>query len=121
MRASRWVLAAVVVALLSAPLLSRWCARDTRQAIRVGEGRVVVTNLTGAAWSDVNVWLNDHYRAPASELLPGQRLEIPLDVFVAGFDRRFDRRRQTPAGVLVEARGARGARVELTCGTVRRR
>ena len=121
MRASRLVPAALVVLLLAAPIVARWCRQDTRQAIRVGDGRVVVTNLTGEAWSGVDVWLNDYYRAQASSLLPGQRLEIPLDVFVAGFDRRFDRRRQAPSGVAVEARRADGARVSLTWGSGKRR
>jgi hypothetical protein len=121
MRLSRNLLLAVLLVVVAATVLPRWCARDQRKAIRVEEDRVVVTNLTGAAWSDVTVWLNDYYRAQTSSLAPDQRLDVPLNGFIEGWGRRFDRRRQSPVGIQVTARGADGKAVTLTWGAGRRR
>lgn len=121
MRRSRLALLALVAIVVGWSLLERYCASDQRQAIKVEEGRVVVTNLTGSPWSDVTLWLNDYYRAQAPALAPNQRLDVPLDVFVAGWGQRFDRSRQSPAGIELTARGPDGRTMTLTWGTGRRR
>lgn len=120
MRALRLVLLVCVLAAAGYTLFQGRCRPVQVEPIRVGEGRVVVTNLTQAAWSDVEVWLNDSYRAQAKSLAPGQRLEIPLGVFVAGFGQTFDPSRQSPRGVRVSAGTADGARVSVTWGQGRR-
>jgi hypothetical protein len=117
----RWVALAALPFVVGALLLSRHCRPDNREAIRVEEGRVVVTNLTGTAWSDVEIWLNDHYRAQARELRPDQRLEVPLDVFVAAYGQRFQPHRQEAAGLEVTAHNAEGERITLIWGAGRRR
>jgi hypothetical protein len=117
----RWVVLAALVLVAGATLLTGRCRPDSREAIRVEEGRVVVTNLTGTAWSDVEVWLNGRYRAMARELRPDQRLEVPLDVFVAGYGQRFEPHRQEAAGLEVTARDEKGERITLTWGAGRGR
>ena len=77
--------------------------------------------MTGTAWTDVDVWLNDHYRAQAPQILPGQRLDVPLGVFIAGWGQRFDRKKQSPFGIEVTAKGPDGKPVRLTWGKGRRR
>jgi len=89
--------------------------------ILVGEGRVTVHNRTASAWTDIEVWVNDHYRVTARRLEPGGRLEVPLGNFVAGFGQRFDARRQVVFGVEVTARDAKGRGVRLVWGKGRRR
>lgn len=121
MRTSRLILLAALLVVVGATLVPRFCSRDDRQAIRVEEHRVVITNLTGTAWSDVDVWLNGYYRAQARGLAPDQRLEVPLNVFISGWRQHFDRRRQAPLGIAVTARGADGRAIELRWGTGRRR
>jgi hypothetical protein len=111
----------VLAVVIAWTLLSRCPGGDSRQAIRVEENRVVITNLTGQAWSDVEVWLNTWYRAQAPALEPGQRLEIPLRVFASGPGTQFDPRARGPVGILVSARAADGSDVELTWGDGRRR
>jgi hypothetical protein len=96
------------------------CSKDERQAIVVQKDRISVFNLTDAAWTDVDVWLNDHYRVQAAGLVPGQRLDIPIGVFIAGYGQRFDNRRQAPFGVEVDARRADGRPVRITWGRGRR-
>jgi hypothetical protein len=121
MRWYRRVTVALVVLVGIGALLSHYCRRDQREAIRVGDGRVVVTNLTGTRWTNVDVWLNQYYRAQTEALAPDQRLDVPLRVFVDGYGRRFQPHLQQPAAVEVIARGANGERVRLTWGTGQRR
>ena len=121
MRWSRRLAIVLLVLVVGAALLSRYCRRDQRQAILVEEGRVVVTNLTGTRWSKVEIWLNDYYRAQAEALAPDQRLEVPLNVFIAGYGQRFEPQRQQPAGIEVTARGEKGEPIILTWGSGRRR
>jgi hypothetical protein len=121
MRLHYRVVLAVLALVVGAALVARYCRVDERQPILVSEGRVVVTNLTGTAWSNVDIWLNDYYRAQARSLAPEQRLEVPLNVFVAGFGQRFDPARQQPEGLELTARGARGEPITLRWGRGRRR
>lgn len=121
MRWHRGLGLAAVILVIGFVLFVRYCRPDVREAIRVDEGRVVVTNLTGTAWSQVEIWLNDYYRAQAPSLLPDQRLEVPLTVFVAGYGQHFPAQRDQATGIEVTARGAKGERIRLTWGTGRRR
>ena len=97
------------------------CSGDPRRDILVESNRVVVTNLSTARWSNLEVWVNDHYRAVASELQPDQRLDVPLATLVAGFGQRYDPRRQSVYGVEVTASGSDGRPVRLVWGKGRRR
>ncbi len=97
------------------------CRGEEPRPIRVGTDRVTVINLTGTAWQDVEVWLNDHYRGRAPDLAPGQRLEIPLRNFVAAFDQKFDPKKQIPSGIEVTAVAADGKPVRIVWGKGRRR
>ena len=97
------------------------CSKEEPNPVRVGTDRVTVINLTGTAWRDVDVWLNDHYRGQAPELVPGQRLEIPLRNFVAAFGQKFDPKKQMPFGIEVDAVAADGKPVRIVWGKGRRR
>jgi hypothetical protein len=112
--------------LVLACLLSLACAMaagcaEGRPAILMQEGSVSVENQTGERWTNVEIWMNDHYRVTARALEPGGRLIVPLDAFVAGFGQRFDRRRQSVFGIEVTARDASGRDVRLVWGKGRRR
>jgi hypothetical protein len=51
----------------------------------------------------------------------GQRLDVPIGVFIAGFGQRFDAKKQIPSGVEVDAKGANGTPISLIWGKGRRR
>jgi hypothetical protein len=113
------VLAGVLVTAVLVGALA--CKKEEPNPVRVGADRVTVINLTGTAWRNVDIWLNDHYRAQARDLAPGQRLEIPLGVFVAAFGQRFDSKKQVPSGIEVDAVAADGTPVTVVWGKGRRR
>jgi hypothetical protein len=115
----RRLLAGMLVTGVLAGVLA--CNKEEPNPVRVGTDRVTVINLTGTGWRNVDVWLNDHYRAQARDLAPGQRLEIPLDVFVAAFGQKFDPKKQIPSGIEVDAVAADGKSVTIVWGKGRRR
>ena len=120
-RSSRIVLLSTVLAVALAAAVLWVGGEDRREAIRVEENRVVVTNLGDADWTEVEIWLNDWYRAQVPRLTAGQRLDVPLTAFTAGYDRPYEPARQAPFGIEVTARGADGRDVTLTWGQGRRR
>jgi hypothetical protein len=107
--------------LAAAVFYPRACSDVEKQSIVVDERRITVVNLTETGWSELDVWLNDHYRAQATQLAPGQRLDMPTRLFVAGWGQHFDPSKQAPFGVEVTAKGADGKSVRLVWGQGRRR
>jgi hypothetical protein len=89
--------------------------------ITVADNVVTVANATSEEWRGVEVWLNYHYRVTTPSMPAGQRLGIPLNVFVAGFGQRFDVRRQVVQTVQVKAKTPSGEPVDLMFGTGPRR
>jgi hypothetical protein len=111
----RRALATVVLVL---PLAA--CGEDPPPALLVSERVLHVRNLTPETWADVEIWVNDHYRVTRPAVAAGEHLQVPLDVFVAGFGQRFDVTRASVRGVeLIATSGDRPVR--LVWGTVRRR
>ncbi len=108
-----------MVGVLASLLLTATCTPKP-DPIRVENRWVLVENQTDRDWTDVEVWVNDHYRVTRESIRQGERFQSPLDAFVAGFGQRFDVSRQSVAGILVVARaGEQPVRIEW--GTVRRR
>jgi hypothetical protein len=97
------------------------CRGKPEPPIRVEGNLITLENQTGRDWSNVEIWLNDHYRVTKPTLLRGERVQVPLDVFVAGFGQRFDTRRQTPLGIQVVATAGGGTPVKLEWGRGGRR
>jgi hypothetical protein len=110
----------LVVAVITAIWLMRTPAEPPRR-IQVRANDVVVQNQTPLAWSNIEVWVNDHYRGVVASLSPGQVLNVPLDNLVAAYGQRFDVHRQAVYGVLVTARASDGSAVRFTWGKVRRK
>lgn len=118
-RYRRTLPSAPVLALVA--LVAGWACGEDRSPIVIERHQVTIENQTRHRWSNVEIWLNDHYRVTAPTLEPGGRLNVPLDTFVAGFGQRFDRRRQTPSGIEVTARTDAGETIRLLWGKGRRR
>lgn len=85
------------------------------------DGRAIALyNDSGETWSGVEIWVNDHYRVTRDVVAPGERFDVPLETFVAGFGQRF-RRDQPVTGIEVTATDAGGDPVRIVWGTGRRR
>lgn len=110
---------AAAVAVLVATSVGVAC-RPAPEPLRVDARTIVVHNDTAHAWTNVEVWVNDHYRVTRPRIEAGERFVIPLDAFVAGFGQRFDPRRQEVRGVEVTA-ASPGGPIRLVWGTGRRR
>lgn len=106
--------AATIVGVAAACVVAA-CRGDVTPPIVVGDRAVTVQNQSGERWSDVKVWLNDHYLAGTPSLEPGQRLTVPQRNFVASMGQMFDPARQSPYGVLVTA-SSRTGKVTLVWG-----
>jgi hypothetical protein len=109
---------AVIVALASLPVLA--CGDDPPPAIVVDDRMVHIENQTAEPWTGIEIWVNDHYRAMRASMAPGERLQVPLNVFVAGFGQRFEPTRMKVRGVELTAMSD-GLPVRLVWGTGRRR
>jgi len=107
------------LALLLAGLVA--CQRDKPRPIIVADGTVTVENQTRAEWQAVEIWLNYHYRVTKPSMPAGERLFVPLNVFVAGLGQRFDVRRQVVQTIQVKAKTKSGVPVDLMFGTGPRR
>lgn len=95
--------------------------QEARRPIRIDGRQLTVENTSRDEWVQVEIWLNDHYRVTRSRMPPGERLDVPLDAFVAGFGQRFDPRRQVVRGIEVTAATRGGTPVTLVWGSGRQR
>lgn len=100
---------------LTACLLAAAAAcREEPAPVSVTADRIIVRNLSDEAWRNVEVRVNQYYRATAPELAPGGQLDAPIRRFQGGFGYYFDPRREPLRIVEVTATTAGGAPVRLT-------
>jgi hypothetical protein len=92
------------------------CGGETPEPIQINGNRLSVFNLTAHRWSNVEVWMNNHYRVTLPRLEAGQRFDVPLDAFVAGNGHRFQPKNQRPEGIQVLAKSADGTDVKINWG-----
>jgi hypothetical protein len=113
----RWLFRRCSVPAVSAALaVMAACGGEPPRAIQFNANRLSVVNQTAMRWTNVEVWMNNHYRVTIPVLEPGQRLDVPLDAFVAGNGHRFQPKNQGVEGVQVLATGADGKGLTLNWG-----
>lgn len=105
-----WLAAAAAAATLGS------CSAETPPPIQLHDTRLSVVNQTASRWTNVEVWMNNHYRVTLPSLEAGQRFDVPLDAFVAGSGHRFQPRHQSVTGVQVLAKRAEGGDVKIEWG-----
>jgi hypothetical protein len=74
---------------------------------------LTVSNGTGEEWRDVEIRLNRQFRVTTPSILPGQRVQAPLDTFVAGYGQRFNFKRMQIADLRLTAKRPNGQPIEL--------
>jgi hypothetical protein len=98
--------ASVAVALLLCAIAA--CRDQAPPPVAVEDRVVKVHNQTSERWTEVRVWLNDHYVAGTPVLEPDGRLTVQQRDFIAAMGQKFDPNRQSPYGVLVTAKSPAG-------------
>jgi hypothetical protein len=116
-----WTWRALCAGLLAVGALAAGCSSDPPHPVRVDGQTVIVENRSPEAWEHVEIWLNDHYRVTRSRMPAGERFDVPLNTFVAGFGQRFVPGRQVVKGIEVTATASSGQAVRLVWGDGRRR
>jgi hypothetical protein len=89
------------------------CHDVPKEPITLDGNFVTVDNRTTQEWRNVEVWLNQYYRATASSVPAGSRYQAPLSVFVDGYARRFDFKRMQIRDVRVTATQADGTPLHI--------
>jgi hypothetical protein len=84
------------------------CRREIPPPIVVEDRMVKIHNQSDERWSDVRVWLNDHFVAGTPVLESKGRFSVQQRDFIAAMGQRFDPSRQRPYGVLLTAKTDKG-------------
>ena len=91
--------------------LPRTAAGGTAEAGRQhADGRQPLDVATG---TNVEIWLNRNHSVRRASIAAGERLQVPLDAFVAGFGQRFDYRRTQITDLRLKAKLPDGTPLEL--------
>ena len=70
------------------------CSQPLPEPMSLKGGTLTVDNRTTQNWTNVEVFLNTHYRMQFRDIPAGGRMLSPLNFFVAGFGQHFDFNRQ---------------------------
>jgi hypothetical protein len=114
-----WAIGGRILAMVLLAGLTIGCEKEI-EAIVVDEGLLVVNNRTPSAWSNVEIWLNDHYRITVPKIAAGERFSVRLENFSAAYARRFDPKRQSVTGIELTARAGDNTPVKIVWGQGRR-
>ena len=66
------------------------CRKDVPQALDLQGSQLQINNDTGDNWNNVELWLNQYFRATVSSIPAHSRYKVPLSSFVSGYAQRFD-------------------------------
>src|SRR5262245_53885726 len=108
MRASGCLLAIVAAAVLSAA-----CYKPPPETLTLNGSMLTIDNHSADEWSNVEVWLNTHFRITTKSIPPRGRLQSPLNYFVAGFGQHFDYNRMQIRDLRLTATLPDGKRIEI--------
>ena len=89
------------------------CSDRPKDPMTLEGNRLTVDNRTSHDWSNVEIWLNTHYRVTTPSIPASGRFQVYLDSFVAGFGQRFDWRRQQIVDLRLVAKQPDGQAVEI--------
>ena len=96
-----------------ATLLAAACAGRPIDPLQLDRNILTVANRSSRDWTNVQIWLNTHYRVTAASIPAGGRFQAPLDGFVAGFGQRFDFKRMQVRDLRLTATLPDGQPLEL--------
>jgi hypothetical protein len=83
------------------------------EPLKLDGNLLTVDNRSSSDWNNVEIWLNRNHSVRRSSIAAGERLQVPLDAFVAGFGQRFDYRRTQITDLRLKAQLPDGTPLEL--------
>jgi hypothetical protein len=89
-RLHRWPAASFAAALLWLVLAAARCSGPPPEPLRLDGNMLTVYNSTSQDWNDVQIFLNNYYRAVTPKIAARSQFKAPLDVFVEAYGRRFE-------------------------------
>jgi hypothetical protein len=89
------------------------CSTPPQDPLTLEGNLLTVDNRSSREWTNVEIWLNTHYRVTTKSIPAGGRFQVPLDAFVAGFGQRFNFRRMQIVDLRLSARLPDGQPIEL--------
>src|SRR2546428_12533313 len=87
------------------------CSKPPQDPLTLEGNLLTVDNRSSREWTNVEIWLNTHYRVTTKSIPAGGRFQGPRDALVAGLGQRFNFRRLQIAAPRLSARLAEGPAV----------
>jgi hypothetical protein len=106
---------ALRLALTGFALLTTGCS-SAQEPIAIDGGAVMVRNLTGQGWRQVQIFVNDHYSGMTRAIPAGGSVRAPLGDFMAMHGQRFNYRNTEVLSIVVRATDDAGRPVRLAWG-----
>jgi hypothetical protein len=104
-------LAALAALVLASAALG--CRKPPVEPLQLDGSRLFVLNDSANQWQDVEIWINQIYRATMPSIAAHQRFEVPLSSFVSGYSQRFNYQHMQLNSLKLTAKQPDGTRVEL--------
>jgi len=98
---------------LAASSLAGCRERPAVEPLKLDGNMLTVDNRSTSDWNNVEIWLNRNHSIRRASIAAGERLQVPLDAFVAGFGQRFDYRRTQITDLRLKAKLPDGTPLEL--------
>jgi hypothetical protein len=89
------------------------CYKPPPEPLTLNGSMLTIDNPSSQEWSNVEVWLNTHYRITTKSIPPHGRLQSPLNFFVAGFGQHFEYARMQVKDLRLTATLPDGKRLEV--------
>ena len=86
MRAFRFVTVLIL-------LVASACSSPPTEVLKLDHGKLTVNNQTNEEWRNVEIWVNNYYRAVTPSIAARGLFQVQLDSFISGYGQRFDYRR----------------------------
>jgi hypothetical protein len=89
------------------------CSKPAAEPLRLDRGMLTVDNQSASDWTNVEIWVNQYFRATAPVIAAHGRFQAPLNGFVSGYGQRFDFTRMQVRDLRLSAKTANGEPVDI--------
>jgi hypothetical protein len=89
------------------------CSPPPSDPLQLDRGMLTVDNRSASDWTNVEIWVNQYFRATAPVIAAHGRFQAPLNGFVSGYGQRFDFNHMQVRDVRLSAKTANGEPVDI--------